>query len=100
MDVLSLGTSNGDSGGGVGGGGNGGKKDCMQGLSELKNLVNEMNQGLEYENLSADGSNSHIRFHSSKYANEFFAQLNEFRQKENFCDVTLRLTSSNDAETG
>lgn len=75
--------------------------DGLVDLSELKSLVNEMNQGLEFENLNTDGSQSHIRFRSTKYPQEFFSNLHAFLEHEKFCDVTLRLSSvSNDVETG
>lgn len=75
--------------------------DGLVDLSQLKSLVNEMNQGLEFENLNTDGSQSHIRFRSTKYPQEFFSNLHTFLEHEKFCDVTLRLSSvSNDVETG
>lgn len=83
-----------------GGGGGVDSGNSLVDFSELKNLVNEMNQGLEYENLSIDGSQNYMRFRSNKYTVEFFQHLNELRENEKFCDVVLRLTSSSDAETG
>lgn len=69
-------------------------------LSELKNLVNEMNQDLEFQNLTMDGSQNHMRFRSTKYPATFFENLNEFRENHKFCDVLLRLTSVNNIENG
>lgn len=71
----------------MGEGGGGGLID----MSELKKLVNEMNQGLEFENLNKDGSHSHIRFKSSKFMTDFLANLREFQEAEKFCDVVLRV---------
>jgi hypothetical protein len=65
------------------------KEDKMD-MSELKALISEMNCGMDYVNLSGDGSHTHLKFKSTRYKNELLTSLKEFQDEEKFCDVYLR----------
>jgi hypothetical protein len=61
-------------------------------LAELKTLLSEDEiNGLEYDNLSTDGTFSCLQFRSSRTRLEdFLANLKGFLEDEKFCDVILK----------
>lgn len=61
-------------------------------LNDLSTLLSEDEiNGLEYENLSPDGSFASLQFRSSRpKLDTFFSNLKEFLDLEKFCDVILK----------
>lgn len=70
-------------------------------MSDLKTLLTEdETNGLEYENLSSDGTNNCLLFKASKNRIEkFLLNLKEFLENEKFCDVILKTESSSQPNT-
>ena len=56
-------------------------------LKELKNVLNEENDGLEYESFGSDGM---LMFKGTKYQNDIFKNFREFQETEKFCDIVLK----------
>ncbi|CAF0836199.1 unnamed protein product [Brachionus calyciflorus] len=65
-------------------------------LDELNNLLSEDEiNGLDYENLSTDGSYSCLQFRSTRSRlDKFLLNLKEFLDDEKFCDVILKTEST------
>lgn len=55
-------------------------------LKELKTVLNEENNGLEYEKFG-DGM---LLFKGTKYQIEIFKNFREFQETEKFCDIVLK----------
>ena len=55
-------------------------------LIELKNALDEENNGLEYEKFD-DGM---LLFKATKYQSEIFKNFREFQETEKFCDIVLK----------
>lgn len=63
-------------------------------LNGLKNVLAEEMNGLEYEQLNNDGTNTCLMFKATKYRLEFLNNLKEFQENEKFCDVVLKTQST------